>query len=271
MWPRLDPAQPGLHRRGERRQPRLCLSQVETDLCLLQAPRLVISDNDLREELRKINSNSRLSELYLALARDLDVMEAKTPEEVGWEAKLPRESTESAVWELLQQLAARRSCWHGFWMSCRPNLLRWWCGLGLPVGGGSAHLSSRCARAHSVCTQGCPMVPGWCPAAAKPTADRCQIGPAGGCRRPEACLSGMQHEEKQGTCPGCGCLLSFSMEACIGDPKQHRTAGVYSSSFVQRYLLGSHATSMSSTEELLPLQSGAVLCLTSHCRCTRPT
>eukprot|EP00891_Asterochloris_glomerata_P006079 jgi/Astpho2/6079/e_gw1.00084.7.1_t len=47
-----------------------------------QAPRLVISDNDLREELRKINSNSRLSELYLALARDLDVMEAKTPEEV---------------------------------------------------------------------------------------------------------------------------------------------------------------------------------------------
>ena len=43
----------------------------------------MISDSDLREELRKINSNSRLSELYLALARDLDVMEAKTPEEVG--------------------------------------------------------------------------------------------------------------------------------------------------------------------------------------------
>ncbi len=48
----------------------------------------MISDNDLREELRKINSNSRLSELYLALARDLDVMEAKTPEEVGSEATL---------------------------------------------------------------------------------------------------------------------------------------------------------------------------------------
>lgn len=62
--------------------------QLETDLGLLQAPRLVISDNDLREELRKINSNSRLSELYLALARDLDVMEAKTPEEVGSEATL---------------------------------------------------------------------------------------------------------------------------------------------------------------------------------------
>ena len=62
--------------------------QLETDLGLLQAPRLVISDNDLREELRKINSNSRLSELYLALARDLDVMEAKTPEEVGSETTL---------------------------------------------------------------------------------------------------------------------------------------------------------------------------------------
>lgn len=42
----------------------------------------MIADEDLREELRKINSNSRLSELFLSLARDLDVMEAKTPDEV---------------------------------------------------------------------------------------------------------------------------------------------------------------------------------------------
>jgi 26S proteasome regulatory subunit N1 len=47
-----------------------------------QEPRLVIADDDLREELRRINSNSRLSEFYLSLARDLDVMEPKTPDEV---------------------------------------------------------------------------------------------------------------------------------------------------------------------------------------------
>ena len=51
-------------------------------MCLLQALRIVIADEELREELRKINSNSRLSELFLALARDLDVMEPKSPEEV---------------------------------------------------------------------------------------------------------------------------------------------------------------------------------------------
>lgn len=33
--------------------------------------------------MRKINSNSRLSEMFLSLARDLDVMEPKSPEEVG--------------------------------------------------------------------------------------------------------------------------------------------------------------------------------------------
>ena len=43
----------------------------------------MIADDDLREELRRINSNSRLSEFYLSLARDLDVMEPKTPDEVG--------------------------------------------------------------------------------------------------------------------------------------------------------------------------------------------
>lgn len=48
----------------------------------MQALRIVVADEDLREELRKINSNSRLSELYLSLARDLDVMEARTPDEV---------------------------------------------------------------------------------------------------------------------------------------------------------------------------------------------
>ncbi|DBB00701.1 TPA: hypothetical protein ACH3X3_002371 [Trebouxia sp. C0006] len=47
-----------------------------------QALKIVIADEELREELRNINSNSRLSEMFLSLARDLDVMEPKSPEEV---------------------------------------------------------------------------------------------------------------------------------------------------------------------------------------------
>mmetsp|Transcript_11472 Transcript_11472/g.20271 ORF Transcript_11472/g.20271 Transcript_11472/m.20271 type:complete len:903 (-) Transcript_11472:384-3092(-) len=41
-----------------------------------------VADEGLRESLREVLSNSRLSEYYLALARDLDVMEAKVPEDV---------------------------------------------------------------------------------------------------------------------------------------------------------------------------------------------
>jgi hypothetical protein len=37
---------------------------------------------ELQAELGEIVANARLSELYLALARDLDVMEPKLPEEV---------------------------------------------------------------------------------------------------------------------------------------------------------------------------------------------
>lgn len=39
-------------------------------------------DDDERDVLREIISNSKLSEHFLALARDLDVMEPKVPEEV---------------------------------------------------------------------------------------------------------------------------------------------------------------------------------------------
>ena len=39
-------------------------------------------DPDVQSELQEIISNSRLSEYYLALARDLDVMEPKLPDEV---------------------------------------------------------------------------------------------------------------------------------------------------------------------------------------------
>ena len=40
------------------------------------------ADEERRQELEQINGNSQLSEQYLQLARDLDVMEAKTPEDV---------------------------------------------------------------------------------------------------------------------------------------------------------------------------------------------
>ena len=41
-----------------------------------------IEDEEVREALREVISNSKLSEHFLALARDLDVMEAKVPEDV---------------------------------------------------------------------------------------------------------------------------------------------------------------------------------------------
>ncbi|GIL54030.1 hypothetical protein Vafri_9585 [Volvox africanus] len=41
-----------------------------------------VEDDNLREALREIISNSKLSEHFLALGRDLDVMEAKTPDDV---------------------------------------------------------------------------------------------------------------------------------------------------------------------------------------------
>ena len=41
-----------------------------------------MEDESAREALREVVSNSKLSEHFLALARDLDVMEAKMPEDV---------------------------------------------------------------------------------------------------------------------------------------------------------------------------------------------
>lgn len=45
----------------------------------LEDPTLVGEDQEVVQE---IATNSKLSEHYLALARDLDVMEAKTPEDI---------------------------------------------------------------------------------------------------------------------------------------------------------------------------------------------
>ena len=41
-----------------------------------------IADDTLREKLRETISNTRLSERFLALARDLDVMEPRAPDDV---------------------------------------------------------------------------------------------------------------------------------------------------------------------------------------------
>ena len=46
-------------------------------------------DSELQSELQEIISNSKLSEMYLSLARDLDVMEAKLPDEVPTASFLP--------------------------------------------------------------------------------------------------------------------------------------------------------------------------------------
>ena len=48
----------------------------------LEDGRAAVEDSDEREALVEIMSNSKLSEYYLMLARDLDVMDPKTPQDV---------------------------------------------------------------------------------------------------------------------------------------------------------------------------------------------
>lgn len=42
----------------------------------------MVAEDDDREALQDIINNSKLSEGYLTLARDIEVMEAKTPEDI---------------------------------------------------------------------------------------------------------------------------------------------------------------------------------------------
>lgn len=42
----------------------------------------MVADDDDREVLQDIINNSKLSEGYLALARDIEVMEPKSPEDI---------------------------------------------------------------------------------------------------------------------------------------------------------------------------------------------
>jgi 26S proteasome regulatory subunit N1 len=66
---------------GERKQMAYMLGEEHMWLDLEAGP-AALSDDDLKEQLAGIMGNTRLSERFLALARDLDIMEAKTPEDV---------------------------------------------------------------------------------------------------------------------------------------------------------------------------------------------
>lgn len=65
-----------------RKSPGLTVGSVQVVLLDFESGANREADENLRQELEQINGNSRLSEQYLQLARDLDVMEAKTPEDV---------------------------------------------------------------------------------------------------------------------------------------------------------------------------------------------
>eukprot|EP00887_Chlorella_sp_A99_P000106 scaffold16.g106.t1 len=65
----------------ERRQLAYILARQGLVLDLEEGP-AAVADDEEREALQQIISNSKLSEHYLSLARDLDVVEAKTPEDV---------------------------------------------------------------------------------------------------------------------------------------------------------------------------------------------
>ena len=56
-----------------------------TTLDLEEGP-AAVADEEQRSALQAIMSNVRVSERYLALARDLDVMAPRTPEEVSLSA-----------------------------------------------------------------------------------------------------------------------------------------------------------------------------------------
>ena len=66
---------------SERKQLAYMLGDAKVWFSLEEGPGAV-ADDDEREEFASIMGNARLSERYLSLARDLDVVEAKTPEDV---------------------------------------------------------------------------------------------------------------------------------------------------------------------------------------------
>lgn len=67
--------------------------QQGTLLDLEDGPASADLDDEQRSSLTAILSNSRLSERYLALARDLDLMAPRLPEEVNAIAAVPATQT----------------------------------------------------------------------------------------------------------------------------------------------------------------------------------
>jgi len=55
---------------------------VKTQLALMLASRNIFLDEENDEELKNLMGNTRFYEFYLSLAKDLDVMEPKTPEDI---------------------------------------------------------------------------------------------------------------------------------------------------------------------------------------------
>jgi 26S proteasome regulatory subunit N1 len=79
----------------EKRQMGYLLGRQSRWLNLEEGP-CAVEDETLRTQLQEAISNTRLSEHYLALARDLDVMEAKVPEDV-YKMHLVNTPTSSSV------------------------------------------------------------------------------------------------------------------------------------------------------------------------------
>lgn len=55
---------------------------VRTQLALFLASRNIFLEEETNEELKNLMGNTRLYEFYISLAKDLDVMEPKTPEDI---------------------------------------------------------------------------------------------------------------------------------------------------------------------------------------------
>lgn len=65
-----------------------------------------VSDASLRQELETMNGNVQLPQQYLDLARDLDVMEPKLPDDVYKSHLVERTSTSAAVDSARQNMAS---------------------------------------------------------------------------------------------------------------------------------------------------------------------
>ncbi|GAB2266610.1 26S proteasome non-ATPase regulatory subunit 2 A, partial [Dionaea muscipula] len=78
---------------------------VELDCLVLDED--IILDDDIREQVQDLINNTKLSEGYLTFARDIEVMEPKSPEDIYKEHLLDgRASASAGVESARQNLAA---------------------------------------------------------------------------------------------------------------------------------------------------------------------